>query len=221
MPILPAILSAIPSVFQAIEGIGQRKRGQRILDNLVRPEYNMPNEVNQNLALAQARYGDPYSVSEQNARRDIGVSAANAIAAGQLTGNLSGMVPAIAGNESQNYNRLQAQVEQDRVQRQHDLMNMRGEVGKYKDLTWQLNQFAPYMQKYNEGREMVGAGTQNIYSSLNGLGSIGALLAAQPRTDTYISPTDAAGAVSRILNGAQDTSNGIADWQYRAISKAF
>lgn len=221
MPILPAILSAIPSVFQAIEGIGQRKRGQRILDNLVRPEYAMPDEVKQNLTLAQARYGDPYSVSEQNARRDIGVSAANAVAAGMLTGNLSGMVPAIAGNESQNYNRLQAQVEQDRVQRQQALANMKGEVAKYRDMEFEMNQMAPFLDKYSEARQMIGAGGQNIYSALNGLGSIGALLAAQPRTDTYISPTDAAGAVSRILNNSQGMTNDIQSWQLRALQKAF
>lgn len=225
MPILPALLSAIPSAFSLIQGIGQRKRGQRILDNLQRPEYQTPDEIMSMLTLAQARASDPYSMAEMNARRDIGVSGANAVSAAQMGGNPNDVISGIVGQQGNSYNRLGAQVEADQAQRQANLTNMLGTVAKYKDLEFEMNKYAPWLQKYNEGREMVGAGNQNIFGGLNGLASVGSLFASLPNASVpqpvnYFSPQQAAGAVNGLVQGAQGIQNGISDWQLRAIMKA-
>ena len=175
---IPALVSAIPSLFKAGYGLQQMIKGSRGLNNLERPEYAMPKEAQMNLAMAATASADPYSVGELRAQSNIGQSAANAAASARDGGNASQMAPAIQAQQSAAYNQLQTQTEADQERRRQSLTAALTTVGNYRDQEWQMNKFAPYADKYAEFRQMQGAGAQNVFSGIDGLGAIGAQYAA-------------------------------------------
>ena len=189
-------LAAVPAIFQGITGLIQNRRGREGLANLERPEYKIPDDINAMLTMAAQRYSDPYTTGEVNAMRNIGLSGANALQAGRDSGNIGGIVPAVAAQQSAAYNRLAEQVDANKERQQAALTDMLGVRAKYKDQEWQMNQFAPYSDKYQEFRQMVGGGEQNIFGALNNLSGIGMML-GQSRS---IAPSAAAGATSAITN---------------------
>lgn len=199
---LPALIAAVPNVFQGIVGASQMIQGRNTLKNLVRPEYEIPGEVQSALTLSKQAYGDPYSVGEVRAQNNIGLAAANAYANARDGGQVSNLAPAIQGQQSKSYNQLQTQVEADRERRLGSLMDNLGIMAKYQDTKWQMNKFAPYSEKYNEAREQIGAGQQNVFGALNGLSSIGQMYASSRSAGAApsVSPVVAAGATSAAVN---------------------
>lgn len=207
MPI--PLLAAIPAAFQIGTGIAQLFGGKKQLDNLQRPQYEIPKEVDQALNLAAVQYQDPYTQAQTNAARNIGASGANAVTAGRDSGNLGAVLPAIVAQQSQGYNNLSAQMDDQKSQQRAALTNMLDLKAKYQDQKWQMNKFAPYQQAYNEGRERIGAGQQNIFGGLNSLGAIGTLASSLMResapSPAAMAPvaSDATGAASGV-QGAID-----------------
>ena len=102
----------------------------------------------------------------------------------------------MAAQQSAAYNRLAEQVDANKERQQAALTDMLGVRAKYKEQQWQMNEFAPYSDKYQEFRQMVGGGEQNIFGALNNLSGIGMML-GQSRS---IAPSAAAGATSAITN---------------------
>lgn len=209
-PMLPAILAAVPALFQAGVGLSQMIGGRKQLDNLVRPEYKMPDEINTALTLAAQQYSDPYNQASINAARQVGASAANAVASGRDTGNLAAMLPAIVAQQNQGYNQIAAMTEQQKVQERAALTNMLDIKAKYKDMEWQVNKFGPYKDAYNEGRQRIGAGEQNFFGSLNSIGSIASMFASQQQATpgaaaSYASSqANNAGAINNMIMGTSD-----------------
>lgn len=214
-PIVP-LIAAAPSIFQGLTGLFQGNRGRRELDSLQRPTYEIPREVDMMLQLAQANYSDPYTQSELNARRDIGLAGANAVTQGRDSGNLGGMLPAIVSAQSQGYNRLSEMAEATKERQRGMLTDMLGLKAKYRDTEWQINEFAPYMDKYNEAREQIGAGQQNVFSALDSLSALGVQAASLANArNSQVSPSQAAQYTSsqtgsaammqQLLQGTTDT----------------
>ena len=201
IPLAP-IIGAIPSIAQAIGGLFQGLAGKRQLENLERPQYTMPGEVNSMVTLAAQNYADPRTAAQLNAERGIGLSGANAVMAGRDSGNLAGIIPAIVSAQSQGYNRLSEQQDTIKEQQRQALMNTLQLRAQYKDTEFQINKFAPYAQAYNEGREMVGAGAQNLYGGLNNLATLGmqAATLAQAQSRQSFTPSVAAGITSPNVN---------------------
>lgn len=195
---LPALLAAIPSIFQGIQGISQMIGGKKQMDQAVRPTYKMPEEINSMLTLAQANYSDPYSQQDLNAQRSIGMGAANAVMAGRDSGNLAGILPAIVGQQNAGYNQAAQMQEATKERQRAQLSDMLGIKAKYQDQEWQMNKYAPYADNMNEGRERYGAGTQNLFGGLNGLSSIGQMLFS--RNQNNVAPGDAAQFTSQQSN---------------------
>jgi hypothetical protein len=84
-----AAASAIPSIFGAIRGIGQRRQARRIRANAVDPGYEMNSGVMQNADILQNRYNN-YTLPGYSMQMDnIGNNAANAFNSG-LQGATSG-----------------------------------------------------------------------------------------------------------------------------------
>lgn len=145
------------------------------------------------LTLAKAQYQDPYSTENLNLQRQIGAGAANAVMAGRDSGNLAGILPAIVGQQNAGLNQAAAMQEATKARERAVLTDMLGTRAKYRDLEWQMNKFGPYQDQYNEGRERIGSGQQNIFSALGGLSSIGQMFFSN-RNQT--SPQDAAAYTS-------------------------
>lgn len=178
--------------------------GKKQMDQAVRPEYKMPDEINSMLTLAQAQYQDPYSQQNLDLQRQIGAGAANAVMAGRDSGNLAGILPAIVGQQNAGLNQAAVMQEATKERQRANLTDMLATRAKYKDLEFQVNKMAPYQDQYNEGRERLGAGQQNMFSALNGFSSIGQLLFSRNQS---VAPADAAqfasqqGNQSAMLNG--------------------
>jgi len=166
-------LQAIPDIYNLVTGIRQQRAGKKTLAGLQRPEYNIPGEINSALTLTKSNYADPRFAGQGALENRIGANQANAIQMAYDSGNPMDAISTIQGNS--NNAAMQVGAEQARQQRADmgELVNMMDVLAKYKDQQWQLNKFAPYAQKYNEGREQVGAGQTNIANGLSGLASIG------------------------------------------------
>lgn len=200
-----SLIAAIPSVFQAGVGISQMMKGRRTLNSLERPVYEIPGEAQSSLTLSKQAYADPYSTGEIRAQNNIGLAAANAYANARDGGQVGNLAPAIQARQSQGYNALQTQIEADRERRLSGLQSNLDVMAKYQDQKWQLNEFAPYSDKYNEAREQVGAGEQNLFGGLNGLSSIGQMAMSGMNKSggtaaPSVSPAVAAPATSAAVN---------------------
>ena len=184
--------------------------GRKQLDNLVRPEYKMPDEINTALTLAAQQYSDPYNQASINATRNVGASAANAVASGRDTGGLAAMLPAIVAQQNQGYNQIAAMTEQQKAGERAALSNRLDIKAKYRDDEFQMNKFAPYKDAYNEGRERIGAGQQNLFGGLNSIGSIASMFASQQRASpaaaaSYASgQANSAGGINAMIMGTSD-----------------
>lgn len=198
-----AVLGALPSVFQSIQGISQMVNGRRQLNGLQRPTYEIPTAVRQQLALAQAAYADPKMPGENQAYNRVGAAYSNLLRAGRDGGNPGAMLAMAQANANRGYNDLATQSAQYQRQDQQNLMSNLGNYAQYQDQAWQQNKFAPYVDQYNEGRERIGAGRQNLFGGLNGMASVGMqMLAARQQS---AKPVDAA-QIQNATGEAQTSS---------------
>ena len=166
----PALLASLPSLLQTGFGIYQAVEGADRL-NQPRPQYNMPGETLANRTLAAAEMGSGSRYAE-NMRAQSDLAAANSITAAVTSGTGSAAVPSILAQQQAASRQASVAAEQKRLSDLATLMGANAAVGAGRDLEFQMNKFAPYMQQYNEGREMVGAGATNIYGGVNGLSSL-------------------------------------------------
>lgn len=171
--ILPAIIGALPFIYQGAVGFGQQQAGRMGLRNLRRPQYQIPSAQQSALAIARSAYADPRMPGEATAYSRIGQQMANFANTAQDNQNVgAGLVQAMAATNEANRD-LAAQSAQFQLADQQNLQAQLGTYGQYQDTQWQLNKFAPYAQKYNEYREQVGAGEQNLMGAITGLSNIG------------------------------------------------
>lgn len=170
-----AALTLIPSLFQLGTGLAQNIRGRRELNALEQPQYRRPGEVDANVTLAAQAYGDPMTAAQSQAANAIGQSSANAIAAAQQSGGGAALAPLIASQESNARLGLAAQMDNTKQQQMGTLASMLATRGDYKDKEWQMNEFAPYKDKFTLAQQQIGGGQQNIFDALGGLSSVGAM----------------------------------------------
>lgn len=172
-----------------IKGIGNK-----------RPEYQIPKEAQAALRLSQVNYADPFMPGEQRAYDQNMLAAANA--ARMYTESGAGVAGAAAVQAGQSKGAMDISV-QSAMFKQRQLQNLQGQLGtmaEYKDKQWQMNKFAPYAQRYNESREMIGAGITNISGAMSGMSKLGAAqMAIGGNTPTVNAGQTATGSVSGAL----------------------
>lgn len=151
--------------FQLLRGLSQAKRNQR-------PEYNIPQEIQQNLNQAQlyAQQGLPMDVYNR-AAGNIDRNAAFGLRS--LGDRRSGIAGVSALNQSTNdaYSNLAMQDAQARMNNLAQLYNARGTMAGYRDKAFEINQMQPFMQRAQEAQALQGAGLQNIMRGLQGAGN--------------------------------------------------
>ena len=173
------LLAALPSLIQTIAGATQLAGGASRLNNLERPQYQIPQEAKSALTLAAQRAGDPESLAISNARRQSNLNFANAINAARLSGGGTAAAPALLAQANMQANQIAANQDQYRLAMEGEYMGQLGQMAQRRDMQFQMNEFAPYAQTYNEGREMLGGGFENLYAGIGGLSSLGQLLASR------------------------------------------
>ncbi len=195
-----AAISAIPSVYKLISGIGQKRRANRLSRNLVRPkynpeQYNIPGEVAQNLNMANNTIIDPRLPGQTQIEDRLGANTANAIGDAVGAGTSSDSLQAISniyGKQMDSENALgisaaenyEANVDQKRdavsqalltsatyKDRKFDKDTERG------DKMFEYNENQPFQQRTAEISALTGAANQNVYGGLDSLSRIGSSFA--------------------------------------------
>lgn len=199
------VTAAIPSLFNTGVGLWQMYQGKKGLDNLKRPEYNRPKNVDANLVLATQEFGAE-STQEVQARIDANLAAANRVEAATTAGVGAGSAAAIEAARSREMRDIDSQSYQQRAQNLQRLMGANQVQADYVDQEFQINKFQPYVEKYNEYREMLGAGIQNTSSGLSGLSSV-ALAQAYMNLGKAPTAVEQAPAISQVSNGLGAVGN--------------
>ncbi len=181
LPLILGATAALGSVFNLVEGIGQKKKARKALaqyNNIQneRPEFQTPEEAMQILSMA---YQDAASnnmpglevATDRNTQNLNNVIAASAQGGNPFATLVGAQAQANAGNQD-----LATASASFQDQQQEQLKAALQMIGGYKDMEFQMNEFAPWADKsqfaLNEFRDNRQAGNQNVSSGLNGLSTI-------------------------------------------------
>lgn len=168
------LLAAIPTAVQAGTGIYQAVKGNQMARSMDRPEYEIPQEVLDNLTDAQIQalrglpqeqislYLDNVARSEQSALEAMSTRNAG------LTG-LSG----VQQQSNDAYRDLLSMDAQQRQANEKALMGVRSDVAGYRDKAFQTNQMQPYLDMMQGAEAMKGAGIQNIMGGVQAGAAMG------------------------------------------------
>lgn len=168
-----AAIGAIPAVSQGIQGINQINQGKKTLEGLVRPKYEIPSEIKSALTLSRQAYADPRLTGQGQAQNQIDATMANTVQQARDFGNPMQALSTIQANANAATNNLNVEAARQQERDLAGLQDMLGTMGKYQDQAWQMNKFSPYSDKYQEARQQVGAGQQNVYGALDKISSVG------------------------------------------------
>jgi len=130
-----------------------------------RPEYEIPPALRESLALARVNVADPNAPGYGQAKMQADLTLSNQLAAAQQQGNPQESIQSLAGAQQKSMRDLEMYNQQSQ---QQDYASLQGELGKLQqaqDLQFQMNQFAPYADKSQQSKNMIGGGLQNIFSA--------------------------------------------------------
>lgn len=173
LPILAvaALASAGSSAFQFINGIKQSRQAAKI--NPVRPQYQIPDAVNQATGVAQNMANSAMPGFGQNLAK-LGANTASTVRAAQESGSANNALAVIAAaGDSQNNatNNLYTQNAQFQRQGAQALISQLGTKAQYEDKAWDYNQRKPYEEAAAAKAALTQAGATNTMNGLAGLGS--------------------------------------------------
>lgn len=203
-----AALSAIPSIFGAVRGIGQRRQAKRIRANAVDPGYELNSGVMQNADILKNRYNN-YSLPGYSMQMNrIGTNAATAFDAGSRGassgGDILDLATKIAYGTGQQQNDLVMQNAQGKENALGGFLNANAAAGQERQNA-NAYEREQYMNKLQEAAALFGAGDQNLNNASIGLGSIGSTLAMDsamygtPRNKRY-KPIKLQGQTAGVTN---------------------
>ena len=173
-----AIGSLAASAAQGIYGAYQYQKGLKQAELLERPEYEIPEEIRQNLTQAQlmSLEGLPTEQKQQfveNVQRTMQTGLRGVSERGMGIAGIEGL----AQQQIDAYRTLLGQDVADRQANLGNLAQARGKLAGFKEREFDINKMQPYIQDYLQAQAMMGAGSQNIMggvrSGLMGLGQLG------------------------------------------------
>lgn len=178
-PVGSGIGAVAGGLISGITGLFQKKKANKLLKSLQRPQYVIPNEVLQNQKQAElnSRQGLPseqYNQGMQNIARQQNTAL-------QRASDRRGGLLAVAGTQqlgndaSLNLDIANANA---RLKNQNTLYGINNQVAGYRDKAFQINQMQPYQQNYNYAMGLLGAGNQNLVGGIDKIAS-GGLMAAR------------------------------------------
>jgi hypothetical protein len=144
--------------------IGLIAGGAQILGSLFtkakRPEYEIPTAMKSAVGVA-ASQANADSPSYQ-----IGIQNALLAQQNSLNSPLGASVASIIqGQTNKTLADLGVQNDTFRINANRDYINILQQYARSQDKEFEMNQLAPYQDKYNEKRELMGAGISNLYNA--------------------------------------------------------
>ena len=149
----------------------QYEEGQA-LAGTPRPKYEIPNEVLQATTIARQNYADTVMPGQSFMEGQNNLAAQNAIQALQVSGAPISAVAGIQAQQSKNAQEIGIQAANWQRQDETAYQQALGMLADQKAQQWQVNEFAPYSQAYAEGRQMMGAGMENMYGAFDSLANM-------------------------------------------------
>lgn len=173
--IVPGLGTAVGAGIGALGGLAvggaQYLKGKQVEEDTTRPEYQIPQEVLQNLTQAQQMelQGTPEAQKQQYLSN---LQQGTAYGLSQISSRRGGLagVAAASQNLNKGYSNLLAQDASARIQNQQGLMAQRQNVANYRDQEFQSNQLNPYYENVAQSQGLMGAGMQNINTQIGNLG---------------------------------------------------
>lgn len=168
-----ALISAAPAALKGIQGLLQGAKGAKLAKRNIRPTYEIPQEFQQNLAIAEnmGRVGLPqqqYTQGLQNIQR------------GQLAGlrqlgrmGRGGSVAGLARAGMDATLGLDIADANARLRNQQAAMGYRALMGQQQLAKQQYDKFAKYEEQAAAAEALKGAGRQNVMGGLSDLASVG------------------------------------------------
>lgn len=166
------MFDAIAGMFKMVTGAVQAGEGQKKLQGLTRPTYKTPTEINQMKGLARETYADPYMPGEGILQDRLDQGANSAYIQSLLANNPLAAIAAIQSQQQAAQQNLAMQSAQYQRQDLESYYRALQTAAPYTDMEFQMNQFAPYAEGAQEARDMIGAGTKNLYGGMSDLGGI-------------------------------------------------
>ena len=164
---MPVVSASILGGIQAAAGIAQYIKGRQIAKSNVRPTYEIPTEISQNLTQAQmaALEGLPPEQKKQYVENVQRQQNFGLTALGERKSGIAGLA-ALTQSGSDAYKDLLSADAAARAENQQRLMSAREQMAGYKDKSFELNKLLPYQEKAEAATGLQGAGLQNIMGGL-------------------------------------------------------
>jgi len=163
------------SAYNMYQGYMQRRAGEKMLKNLVRPTYQTPQEVNDAVNLSRVQSINSRLPGEAEAVNRLGGSTSQAIALAKATGRSPAEIAAIISSSNNNQNDALVDLGIAGSQRQQqDIGNYQQSLnllGEYKDKEFAYNKWMPYIADRQYAENLIGAGAQNMNSAFGDITS--------------------------------------------------
>lgn len=168
-----ALISAAPAALKGIQGLFQGAKGSKLAKRNIRPTYEIPQEFQQNLAIAEnmGRVGLPqqqYTQGLQNIQRgqSAGLRQLGRMGrGGSVAGLARAGMDATLGLDVADANA--------RMRNQQSAMGYRSLMGQQQLAKQQYDKFAKYEEEAAAAEALQGAGRQNVMGGLSDLASVG------------------------------------------------
>lgn len=162
--------AAVGGLIGGVTGFFQKKKANALLKQNPYPTEAIPNEVlaNQQMAQNMANEGMP-SAQYQQAQKNIQRQQAAAIANAQDRRSGTASIGAIQEGTNTAEGQLDAQNSETRRQNQLNLQNVNNQVASWRDKTFDWNSRQKYLQNYQYGMSLLGAGNQNMMAGADKL----------------------------------------------------
>lgn len=169
---MEALIAAIPAIFSMFSGFNEKNSAQAKLSELEknRPKYQIPDQAKQALSMALSQTGNMPGFTAQQERIDV--SAANMIQNAVLSGNPLAALGSIQANQNKAGTDLTTRNAEYRITAADRATQALGTYAGYKDMQFQMNEFAPWKDQYQMNQNRFGAGSKNMYSGLDSISSI-------------------------------------------------
>ena len=164
---LPAAVMAIPAAVQAGTGIYQAFKGNQMARSMDRPEYEIPQEILDNLTDAQIQALRGLPDAQKSLYLDNVARSQQAALEAMSTrkGGLAGLSN-VQQQANDAYRNLLSMDAKQRQANEKALMGVKSDVAVYKDKVFQTNQMQPYLDMMQSVEAMKGAGLRNIMGAV-------------------------------------------------------
>jgi hypothetical protein len=206
-PLIPIAIQAGVALGQVIGGAIKKRKAKKN-----RPEYEIPLEQKVAAAVAKNRASTEMP-GYQQALQQIDVAGANALrTAAGAGGGAQAALASIVGQTQSQKRQLAGDSAEFRLRAESQYLDQLGRLAAGRDREFQINEFEPYAQDYAEGRDMIGAGIENLAGAAGqfALGKVSGMIPSKitPPMERVAQPLQSLSGPSGLSQPVQSLSAG-------------